>query len=256
MLAIQDAPATATRLGSHAEPKMNSNAHNRVLLVEDEAAVARGVEYGLAKEGFTVTWVDGGLRALDVVRNTTIDIVLLDARLPDISGFDVLKRMRAEGRRQPIIMVTARDEETDRVLGLELGADDYVVKPFSLRELISRVRASLRRAYGELSAPSGDDELRLGNILVNFTKLSARKNEQPLWLTPTEFKLLRHLASHPRMPLSREAIIQAVWGYAGEVEDDRTIDVHVRHLREKLEEDPANPRWICTVRGIGYKFEP
>ena len=235
---------------------VNSNAHNRILLVEDEAAVARGVEYGLAKEGFAVTWVDGGVRALEVIRSTTIDLVLLDARLPDISGFDVLKRVRAEGRRQPIIMVTALDEETDRVLGLELGADDYVVKPFSLRELTSRVRAALRRAYGELSAPSGDDELRLGSIMVNFTKLSARKNEQPLWLTPTEFKLLRHLASHPRMPLSREAIIQSVWGYTGEVEDDRTIDVHIRHLREKLEDDPANPRWICTVRGIGYKFEP
>ena len=229
---------------------------NRLLLVEDEPAIARSVEYGLTKEGFVVTWVDTGKRALEILREGAVDVLLLDVRLPDINGFDVLRQLRAEGRRLPVIMVTARDEETDKVVGLELGADDYIVKPFSMRELASRVRAALRRAYGELSQPPNEDELRLTDVSVNFSRLTALRSGEPLWLTQTEYKLLRHLSQNPRIPLARESLITAVWGHNAEIEADRTIDVHIRHLREKLEVDPANPRHILTVRGIGYKFDP
>lgn len=234
----------------------DANAHaQRILVVEDDRAISRGLEYGLTQEGFAVTVAETGQAALDAARTQSIHVILLDARLPDISGFDVCKQLRGEGKRQPILMVTARDEEVDKVLGLELGADDYIVKPFSLRELISRIRAALRRAYGELASENGD-EIRFGSVTINTTRLMVEREGQNVPLTPTEFKLLRHLVTHPRQPFTRNALIETVWGYDGNVGDDRTVDVHVRHLREKLEDDPAQPRWLITVRGVGYKFEP
>ncbi len=226
---------------------------HRILIVEDDPAVARGLQYGLQQEGFTVLMADTGTRALALIRHEAVHLVLLDARLPEVNGFDVLRQMRAEGRRQPVLMVTARDEESDKVLGLELGADDYIVKPFSLRELISRIRAALRRAYGELAGPASQ-RLVFGEIDIDLERLSVIKAGQPVLLTPTEFKLLRHLVTNPDIPLSREALIEAVWGYASEIEDDRTIDAHMRHLREKIEADPSEPRWLVTVRGVGYRF--
>jgi DNA-binding response OmpR family regulator len=153
-------------------------------------------------------------------------------------------------------MLTARDEEVDKVLGLELGADDYLVKPFSLRELISRVRALLRRAYGELAVHAPDQQLIFGPLVIDMGRLLVLHNGQPVDLTPIEFRLLRFLATNPGRPFSREQLIETIWGYDSEVGSDRTIDVHVRHLRQKLEQDPANPRWLLTVRGVGYKFEP
>ena len=158
--------------------------------------------------------------------------------------------------RQPILMLTARDEELDKVLGLELGADDYVVKPYSLRELISRIRAHLRRAYGELAAGSQGGVLRFGNVKVDMERLQVTRRGKPVDLTPTEFRLLRHLVSNPERPCSRDELIEAVWGYVSDVGSERTVDVHIHHLREKLEDDPADPRWLVTVRGVGYKFEP
>jgi DNA-binding response OmpR family regulator len=181
---------------------------------------------------------------------------VLDIRLPDISGFDVCRQLRAERMLQPILMLTARDEELDKVLGLELGADDYVVKPYSLRELISRIRAHLRRAYGELAAGSKGGVLRFGEVEVDMERLQATRQGKPVDLTPTEFRLLRYLVSNPERPCSRDELIEAVWGYASDVGSERTVDVHIRHLREKLEDDPANPHWLVTVRGVGYKFEP
>jgi len=144
-----------------------------ILIVGDEPAVARGLEYGLTREGFEVLWADTGLRAPDLARGRDPHLILLDIRLPDISGFDVCRQLRAEGKRQPILMLTAHDEELDKVLGLELGADDYVVKPYSLRELISRVRALLRRAYGELAAVSVDDRVRFGDVELDLERLRA-----------------------------------------------------------------------------------
>ena len=228
----------------------------RILVVEDERAVARGLEYGLTSEGFSVLLAATGQAALDLARSQNPHLILLDIRLPDISGFDVCRQLRAEGKRMPILMLTARDEVVDRVLGLELGADDYVVKPYSLRELISRIRALLRRTYGELAAGPGSGRLAFGHVELDLERLLVYRQGLLVDLTPTEFRLLRYLVAHPGRPFSREALIEAVWGYDSTVGSARTVDVHMRHLREKLEEDPANPRYLVTVRGVGYKLEP
>jgi DNA-binding response OmpR family regulator len=231
-------------------------AGERILIVEDERAVARGLEYGLTSEGFTVIWADTGQRALELARSHSPHLILLDIRLPDVSGFDVCRQLRAEGKRLPILMLTARDEEVDKVLGLELGADDYVVKPFSLRELLSRIRALLRRAYGDLAVASERARLTFGDIDVDLERLQVHRRGDVIYVTPTEFRLLRYLVTHPDRPFSRDTLIEAVWGYDSSIGSTRTVDVHVRHLREKLEDDPSNPRWLVTVRGIGYKFAP
>lgn len=228
-----------------------------ILIVEDERAVARGLEYGLREEeGFCVLWARNGRDALLQAGDADPDLIILDIRLPDMSGFDVCRELRARGHRQPILMLTARDEETDKVLGLELGADDYLTKPYSLRELISRVRALLRRAYGELAIPAGGERLRVGNLIVDLIRQQVREDDREVALTATEFKLLRYMITHPQQTFSRGELIDAVWGYDTFVGDERTVDVHVRHLRAKLEADPSNPQHIVTVRGLGYKFEP
>jgi len=234
---------------------MNSElSQHRILIVEDEPAVARAVEYALTAEGFTVLWAENGRRALELFRTERPHLIVLDIRLPDMSGFDICRQLRAEGQRQPILMLTARDEEVDKVLGLELGADDYVVKPFSLRELISRIRSLLRRAYGELATPAHDERMEFDNIRIDLAQMQVYRDGQLVELTPTEFRLLRYLVQHPNRPFERSALIEAVWGYSSDVENDRTVDVHMRHLREKLEDNPAEPRRIVTVRGVGYKF--
>jgi two-component system alkaline phosphatase synthesis response regulator PhoP len=228
----------------------------RVLIVEDEPAVARGLEYGLEADGYQVFWAETGSAALERVRKNDPHLILLDIRLPDINGFDVCSQLRKEGWRMPIVMLTARDEEVDKVLGLELGADDYIVKPYSLREVLSRIRAHLRRSYGELAIPVSDNQFRFGDTEIDFDQFLARRGGEPISLTPTEFRLLHQLVRHPNHPLSRSNLIEAIWGYDSDIGNERTIDVHIRHLRAKLEEDPSNPQWIITVRGLGYKFQP
>ncbi len=230
-------------------------AGEKILIVEDERAVARGLEYGLASEGFATLWASTGQGALDLVHRERPDLILLDIRLPDVSGFDVCRQLRAQGSRVPIVMLTARDDEVDKVLGLELGADDYVVKPYSMRELLSRIHALLRRAYGNLAGPASG-RLSFGEVEVDLERLLVCRRGQVVDLTPTEFRLLRYMIAHPGRPFSREELIEAVWGYDSDVGSVRTVDVHVRHLREKLEADPSDPRWLVTVRGIGYRFEP
>jgi DNA-binding response OmpR family regulator len=227
-----------------------------ILVVEDERAVARGLIYGLREEGFTVEWAETGKAALALTEQLTPNLIVLDLRLPDITGLDVCRRLRQAGKRQPILMLTARDEEMDKVLGLELGADDYVVKPYSLRELVSRIRALLRRSYGELAAPPTSAMVSFGTITVDFERLLVTRSEQVVELTPIELRLLRVLVMRPGRPCTREQLIEMVWGYTDDIGSDRTIDVHIRHLRQKLEDDPAQPRWLQTVRGAGYKFEP
>lgn len=229
---------------------------HRILVVEDERAVARGLVYALEQEGFAVDWAATGARALELARDHDPHLILLDVRLPDIGGFDVCRRLRASGRRQPILMLTARDEEVDKVLGLELGADDYVVKPYSLRELHSRIRALLRRAYGELAGEPATRRLVFGDIELDLDRMVVLRRGQTVDLTPIEFRLLRHLAVNSDRPYDREALIEAIWGYESDVGNSRTVDVHMRHLRQKLEDDPADPRWLVTVRGVGYKFQP
>jgi DNA-binding response OmpR family regulator len=230
--------------------------HDRILIVEDERSVARGLQYGLQQEGFEVLWAETGRRAIDLAQSQKPSLIVLDIRLPDLSGFDVCRQLRSAGQRQPILMLTARDEETDKVLGLELGADDYVVKPYSLRELVSRIRAHLRRAYGELAHSAQGTIIRFGPIEVDDQRLLVLRDGQALDLTPIEFRLLRHLASHPEQPFSRSQLIETIWGYDSDIDSERTVDVHIRHLRQKLESDPANPRWLVTARGAGYKFQP
>ncbi len=226
----------------------------RILIVEDERAVARGLTYALQAEGFQVSWAESAQRAFDLVAQGDPHLIVLDLRLPDMTGFDVCRRLRSQGRRQPILMLTARDDELDKVLGLELGADDYVVKPYKLHELIARIRALLRRAYGELASTSPGARLRFGDIELDLERLLVTRGGQPVDLTPIEFRLLRYLVSNSERPVTREALIEAVWGYEGDLGSDRTIDVHMRHLRAKLEDDPAHPRWLLTVRGLGYKW--
>ncbi len=230
-------------------------AGERVLIIEDERAVARSLEYGLSKEGFVTFWADTGKRALDLARTQDPHLILLDIRLPDMSGFDVCHQLRLEGKRQPILILTARDDEMDKVLGLELGADDYVVKPFMLRELIARIRALIRRAYGELAQASQGERLHFGEVEIDLEILQVKRKGQVIILTPTEFRLLRYLVIHPNRPFNRQELIEAIWGYEEIIGDDRTVDVHIRHLREKLEDDPADPHFLVTVRGMGYKFQ-
>ncbi|HZW02640.1 MAG TPA: response regulator transcription factor [Anaerolineaceae bacterium] len=227
-----------------------------ILIVEDEPSVARGIQAGLKKEGFLTTWASSGRQALESASSERPHLILLDLRLPDISGFDVCRSLRAGGYLGPVVMVTARDEEVDRVLGLELGADDYIVKPFSLRELISRIRAQLRRSYGAYARDASRESLRFGDVELDLVRFAVCRSGKPVNLTPVEFRLLVHLAGHPGRAFRREDLVAAVWGYDSEILNDRTIDVHIHHLREKLEADPENPRWLRTVRGVGYCFEP
>ncbi len=226
----------------------------RILVIEDSASVARGLEYGLGKEDFVVRCARDGTSGLELFRRWNPRLLILDIRLPDMSGFDVCRTVRGEGRREPILMLTARDEEMDKVLGLELGADDYVVKPYQLRELVSRVRALLRRAYGELAASAGSERISFGDLVIDPDLMAVERGGRRVNLTPTEFRLLRYLAERPERLLSRAQIIEAVWGYTADIGYDRTVDVHVRRLREKIEDDPGSPRWIQTVRGFGYRF--
>jgi len=212
----------------------------QILIVEDDRAVARGLEYALEKEGYRVLRAETGQQALQTAQEKKVDLILLDIRLPDISGFDVCRRLRQEGLRQPILILTARDESVDK---------------YDLRELIARVRALLRRSYGELAEALSGEKIRFGDIEMDLETLQVHQKGSPVYLTPIEFRLLRYLVTHPNRPIPRETLIDAVWGYDSDVGSERTVDVHIRHLREKIEPDPANPRWIVTVRGFGYKFE-
>lgn len=229
---------------------------DRILIVEDEPAVARSLEHGLKLEGYRIEWAKTGSQAIELTDTFDPHMILLDLRLPDISGFDVCRRLRMSGKRQPVLILTALDDQVDIVLGLELGADDYIVKPYHMRELIARIHALLRRAYGELSEVSDGEKLVFGELQIDLEKLQVSLSGVNVYLTPTEFRLLRYLASHADRPFTREHLIEAVWGYGNEVGSGRTVDVHIRHLRKKLEDNPEDPRWIQTVRGVGYKFSP
>lgn len=225
---------------------------NRILVVEDDPALARSLHIALEREGYTILAASTGGEALQLARSASPSLILLDLRLPDLSGYDVCRRLRSEGLRMPILMLTARDEEADKVVGLELGADDYVVKPYSLRELISRIRAQLRRAYGELADLAGASRLIVGPLELDQERMQMRREGELVELTPIEFRLLRFLAAKPDRAFAREALIEAVWGYEGGVDSQRTVDVHIRHLRQKIEREPSQPELLVTVRGVGY----
>jgi DNA-binding response OmpR family regulator len=229
-----------------------------ILLIEDDPAVALSLSTGLKREGYMVVWKTSGGEGLrsaqtNALSNSTPQLILLDIRLPDGSGFDFCRQMRQLGLRQPIIMLTAQADEVDKVLGLEMGADDYVTKPFSLRELLSRIRAQFRRAYGEFS-PADANLLYIGDLAVDLSRNLAARGSEKINLTPTEFRLLVYLARHRGQALSREQIIEAVWGYSSDPESERTVNVHIQRLREKIELDPSRPALLLTVPGVGYRL--
>jgi DNA-binding response OmpR family regulator len=222
-----------------------------ILLVDDEESIQKLLTYPLEREGFRVLQARDGEEALARFGAEHVDLVVLDLMLPKLDGLEVCKRLRAESA-VPIIMLTARDDELDKVLGLELGADDYITKPFSIREFRSRVRAVLRRATAP--TPSGkEDVIVVDGLTIDVAKRAVEVREQPVQLTYVEFELLRTLASNPGRVYSRRMLLESLWGGA-DYREPRTIDVHVRHLREKLERDPREPEFIFTVRGVGYRF--
>jgi DNA-binding response OmpR family regulator len=227
---------------------------NRILLIEDDPTLAQTLKEGLAREGYAVTWEASGANGIAHAREYQPHLILLDIRLPDLSGFDVCRQMRQMGLRQPVIMLTARGEETDRVLGLEMGADDYVTKPFSLRELLARIRAHLRRNYGELAAAEVD-LLYAGDLVIDLGRAQVRRGSEVVTLTPTEYRLLIYLTQNAGQALSRAQILDAVWGYDADVDSERIVTVQIRRLREKVELNPAHPTLILTVPGIGYRLK-
>ena len=224
----------------------------KVLLIEDEAAIADSVGYSLQNDGFDVLTAEDGVAGLAAARGSLPDLIILDLMLPKLSGLDLCRTMRRESS-VPIIMLTAKTEEVDRVVGLELGADDYVTKPFSTRELIARVRAVLRRVAGAPTVGEGPMRLQVGEISIDLARRRVMVGEKPIHLPLKQFELLRTLMSHPDKVLTRDYLFQTIWD-SDATYDTGTLDVHIRWLREKIEADPGRPRYIRTVRGVGYKF--
>ncbi|MGE5704674.1 MAG: response regulator [Clostridia bacterium] len=228
----------------------------KILVVDDEASIAKLLQFNLEKAGYEVVAAYDGKQALEMVHQEKPDFIILDLMLPKMDGMDVCKALRQDRINTPILMLTAKDDELDKILGLELGADDYLTKPFSPREVVARVKAILRRtqAVPEAASDEGEVVLQFGNVKLYPEKYEVFRGEMKVELTPKEFELLHYLASHHGRVLTRDQLLNAVWNYDF-VGDSRIVDVHVSHLREKLEEDTKNPRYIKTVRGLGYKLE-
>ena len=230
-----------------------------ILIVEDEKNIVDILSYNLDREGYATLEAYDGETGLQLGLEQDPDLILLDLMLPRKNGFDVCKALRAAGRTTPIIMLTAREEETDKVLGLELGADDYITKPFSMRELLARVKANIRRSGMAAPAESAREEvpsgrLELGRISIDTEQMMAYKDGKSLDLTQREYELLKFLGSHPGKVFSREALMENVWNYEGYVGDVGAGVVAIRGLREKVEDDPAAPQFVVTRRGLGYLF--
>jgi DNA-binding response OmpR family regulator len=225
---------------------------SRILVVEDDPAILRGLSDSLRRESYEVLTAADGESAQRLIKERNPDLIILDLMLPKLSGYEICRKMRSEGNNTPILMLTARGEEGDRVLGLDLGADDYVSKPFSLRELLARIRALLRRSQ---PARALLDELQVGDVIVDFRSYEAYKGDLPLEMTRREFQLLRALASRPGEVITRSELLDQVWGLEA-YPTTRTVDNHVAGLRAKLEQDPAEPAHLIPVRGVGYKWVP
>ncbi|MBU0492221.1 MAG: response regulator transcription factor [Chloroflexi bacterium] len=233
---------------------------DKILIVEDEPTLLDTLEYNLTREGYLVCTAADGWAALEVARRERPALIVLDLMLPGLDGFEICRILRQE-MSVPILMLTARDEEVDKVVGLEMGADDYLTKPFSMRELLARIKALLRRVRLVREEKANDEEpvapreqLAFGDLVIDLTRREVRLQGRPLTLRPMEYELLLFLARHRGTVLTRDLILERVWGwdYTG---GSRTVDVHVRWLREKVEADPAHPTRIVTVRGAGYRFE-
>ncbi len=226
---------------------------SKILVVEDDPDLLETLKYNLKKESYTVVTAVDGEQALEAARKEKPDLIILDVMLPKLNGFEVCRILRKD-MTVPVLMLTAKASETDRVVGLEIGADDYVTKPFSMRELIARIRAMLRRTKIAAEQPDSEALLKIGDIELDISRHTASKRKVALDLTPKEFDLLVFLARHKGLVFSREQLLEKVWGYdyAG---DTRTVDVHIRWLREKIEDLPNEPKLLVTVRGVGYKLE-
>jgi DNA-binding response OmpR family regulator len=226
----------------------------RILLVDDEQSIQTLLSYPLRKEGYEVVQATDGRQALDRFEEQPFDLVVLDLMLPRIDGLEICRRLRSKSS-VPIIMLTAKSEEIDKVVGLELGADDYITKPFSLREFSSRIKAALRRAEMSRPVETAPDEapLRVGDLRIDFPKRSVRIRGDEAQLTYVEFEILSALARAPGRVFTRDMLLARIWGDSA-YRDPRTIDVHIRHLREKVEADPKDPEYLFTVRGVGYRF--
>ncbi len=231
--------------------------NNKVLIVDDERAIVDILKYNLEKNGMTAVCAYDGGEGLRLARESDPDVILLDVMLPVMDGFEVCRTLRAEGNNVPIIMITAREEETDKVFGLELGADDYITKPFSMREVVARVRTNMRRAASmapQQSAPeAGDDQLRAKDLIIDRSRHAVFKNGREIELTQREYELIRYLAENPGKVISREELMSSVWQY-DYFGDLRAVDVAIRRLREKLEPNPSEPVYVMTKRGVGYYF--
>jgi two-component system, OmpR family, response regulator len=229
----------------------------RILLVDDEQAILTLLSYPLGQDGYEVVRASDGVEALARFGESEFDLVVLDVTMPHIDGLEVCRRMRASSQ-VPIIMLTAKTEEIDKVLGLELGADDYITKPFSIREFRSRVKAALRRSSMGASPAAGEragagEPIEAGDLRVDFDKRTVRVRDELVQTTFVEFEILGLLSRSPGRVFTREALLDRIWGDS-DYRDPRTIDVHIRHLREKLEQDAKEPEYIFTVRGVGYRF--
>ncbi|UWM87541.1 response regulator transcription factor [Streptococcus parauberis] len=229
---------------------------NHVLLVDDEEHILRLLDYHLAKEGYQTELVGDGRSALKLAETEHFDFILLDIMLPQLDGIEVCKRIRAKGITTPIMMVSAKGDEFDKVLALELGADDYLTKPFSPRELIARVKAILRRTEKDQTDDNdlSDEQWVVNGLRVFPDRHEVYKDNDMLNLTPKEYELLLYLIKHPNMTLTRERLLERIWGYDFG-QETRLVDVHIGKLREKVEDDPKNPKFIKTIRGYGYKFK-
>ena len=226
-----------------------------ILVVEDDPAVALALEVALKGEGYLPLLAATGDKGLEIGLAQAPDLLILDVRLPGMDGFELLRRLRAGGSKAPVIILTARDEEVDTILGLELGADDYMTKPFRVRELLTRVKSQLRRAYGDLADALGGRIIRADELLIDLERRRVSRAGKKISLTPTEFEILRLLAEKPGRVFSRRDLLERVRDYDAAISgDEKTINVHVSHLRYKVEEDPSNPRFVMTVRGVGYAF--
>jgi two-component system response regulator MtrA len=226
---------------------------HKILVIEDDPAIGQSLLDGFRTHGFEPHLCSTGTSGVEYAKGNSPHLIVLDIRLPDGSGFDFCRQMRQQGIKQPIIMLTAQHEEMDKVLGLEMGADDYVTKPFSLRELISRARAQLRRTYGDYASADSDSVL-VHDLTLEQATGQVRRGDQIINLTPIEFRLFTYLARHRGQALSRVQIVEAVWGYAPDLESEKSVNVHIRRLREKIELKPEEPAIILTVPGIGYRL--
>ena len=225
-----------------------------VLIVEDEKSIVDILKFNLEREGYATLTAYDGEAGLEQAQKGNPDLILLDVMLPKMIGFDVCKALRDQGNNVPVIILTAREEEADKVLGLEIGADDYITKPFSMRELMARVKANIRRTAMQKQSAGETAMTAGGGLVIDTDSYQVKKNSRPVDLTQREYELLTFLASHPGKVYSRTDLMEQVWNYGYVGDDVRTVDVTVRRLREKIEDDPANPVLILTRRGVGYYF--